>query len=583
MTETEAISLSEAPKKAPRKAGSHRARAYPYLAWPVLAVLVILIAVPVLAMFYGALQDGQLGASAGPAFSLRAIAEVYLDRTYISTLLGTAGMAIVVALLATVIGSLFAWILSRTDVRLKKFFELTVIAPMFLSPFIGAIAWMTLGAPNSGMINVNLGHIFGDGFVLVDVMNVPGMIFVMTMYYVPYGYLLVGAALRNMDPSLEDASYINGNGHVRTALRVTLPLVRPSMTAAFFFIAVLSTGVFSVPGVLGGRDGFVPLAVRIYRATEVFPSDYAVAASIGTMLFFVTLIGVFFYRKAVANAARFVTVSGRGFRPRIIALGSWRWLVTTILLINFFVAIVLPYFALVIVSLTPFAQTDFAKLDLSLENFTSVLTAPKVLEASWNTLILGVASPTACIVLGVLVAFITVRSNSRIKGLIDYVATMPLAIPGLVLATGMVWFYIRTPVYGTIWILMIAHIAAYLTHASRLASNGLMQIDKSLEEASIVNGAGLGRTLWRITTPLVRPSLLSAWILIFIFSVREVNEAIMLYSARSNVLSVMTWDYMQNGQIRQAAVVGILQTVGLLLGVLVARYAFRVKLTNASI
>jgi iron(III) transport system permease protein len=414
-------------------------------------------------------------------------------------------------------------------------------------------------------------------------MNVPGMIFVMTMYYVPYGYLLVGAALRNMDPSLEDASYINGNGHVRTAFRVTLPLVRPAMAAAFFFIAVLSTGVFSVPGVLGGRDGFVPLAVRIYRATEVFPSDYAVAASIGTMLFFVTIIGVFFYRRAVANAARFVTVSGRGFRPRIIKLGPWRWLVTTVLVINFVVAIVLPYIALIIVSLTPYAQTDFAKLDLSFANFTAVLTAPKVLEASWNTLVLGVVSPTACVVLGVLIAFITVRSSSRIRSIIDYLATIPLAIPGLVLATGMIWFYIRTPIYGTLWILVIAHVAAYLTHASRLASNGLIQIDKSLEEASIVNGASLRRTLVRITTPLIRPSLLSAWVLIFIFSVREINEAIMLYSARSNVLSVVTWDYMQNGQIRQAAVVGILQTIGLILGVLVARYAFRVKLTSASL
>lgn len=571
------------PTAAPQPRRAQRARSFPYIAWPILAALVVLVAVPVLAMFYGAVQDGKVGSPQGTSFSWRALAEVYLSWTYISTMLGTVGLAIAVAVLSTVIGSAFAWILSRTDVRLRRFFEISVIAPLFLSPFIGAIAWMTLGAPRSGMINVNLRHIFGPDFTLVDIMNVPGMIFVMTMYYIPYGYLLVGATLRNMDPSLEDASYINGHGHLRTAFRVTLPLVRPSMAAAFFFITVLSTGVFSVPGVLGGRDGFVPLAVRIYRATEVFPSDYAVAASIGTMLFFVTVIGVYFYRKSVANAARFVTVSGRGFRPRVIKLGRWRWVVTTILFVNFLVAIVLPYFALIIVSLTPFAQTDFTKIDLSLDNFTSVLTAPKVVEASWNTLVLGVASPTVCVVLGVLIAFITVRSTSRIRGLIDYLATIPLAIPGMVLATGMIWLYIRTPIYGTLWILLIAHVAAYITHASRLTSNGLLQIDKSLEEASIVNGASIGRTLWRITTPLVRPSMLSAWILIFIFSVREINEAIMLYSARSNVLAVVTWDYMQNGQIRQAAVVGILQTLGLIAGVVVARFVFRVKLTNATL
>lgn len=566
-----------APKDTARRSGR-----YGWLAWPVLAVLSVLILVPLLAMVYGSFKVGGPFAE-GEAFAVSAVADVYTSARYLWTLAGTLGLAIVVAGLAVIVGTGFAWLLARTDVRFRSFFEIVIIAPLFLSPFVGAIAWVTLAAPNSGMLNVNLRHLFGPDLTLVNIMTVPGIIWVLTIYYIPYSYMFVSASLRNMDPSLEDASYINGQGHISTARRITLPIIKPAMSAAFFFIAVLAAGVFSVPGVLGASGAFTPLAVRVYRAVAIFPSDYATGAALGTMLFWFTLAGIYLYRKAIADAHRYVTVSARGYRPRLIRLGRWRRPAMGLFVGYFLLAVALPYTALTLVALSPFAQTDLTRLDLTLANFLDVATSNRVLDATQNTLVLGLGAPTLCVILGLVVAFTVQRSKGRTAAAVDYVATLPIAIPGIVFATGMVWAYILTPVYATLWILLIAYVASYIPHAARLTANGLMQIDKSLEEASTINGARLGRTLRRVTFPLTKPALLSAWVLIFIFTVREINAAIILYSPRSNVLSVLTWDYIESGVVRNAAVVGILQTLLLLTGVFLARFVFRVKLTSTAI
>lgn len=569
MTETAAPRAGRRPKWLAGLTGT--------LLLPLLAVLVILIVVPVLAMFYGAVGGWD---RKNPGIRFDALLEVVADPEYLWTYAGTIGLSLLIAAIAVVVGAAFAWILARTDVRWRGAFELGVIAPLFLSPFIGAVAWIMLAAPNSGMINVNLRHIFGPDFTLLNVMSVPGMVWVLSIYYIPYGYLMVAAALRNMDPSLEDASYVNGHGHFRTIMTVTLPVIRPAMTAAFFFVAVLTTGVFSVPGVLAVND-FVPIAVRIYRAATVYPTDLATASALGTVLFVVTVIGIFFYRNAVKQTARFVTVTSRGFRPRLIRLGKWRGVAQTVLVIYFVVTVVMPYAAITLVAFTPYAQTDFAQMQFSFKSFLSVVTSGRVATATLNTVILGVLAPTVSVLLGLLIGFAVQRRRGRLAAVIDYLATLPVAIPGIVLATGMVGLYIRTPIYATIWLLLVAFVASYIPHATRLSSNGLVQIDKSLEEAAYVNGARWPKALRTITLPLAKPSLLSAWIMVFIFATREINSTIILYSPRSTVLSVLTWDYIGNGGVPQAAAVGLLQTLILIVGIVVARFVFKVRLSSA--
>ncbi len=202
--------------------------------------------------------------------------------------------------------------------------ENAVIAPLYLSPFVGALAWLILASPNAGLLNVLARDLFGVTGPILNVMTATGVILVMALYNVPYAYMTVSAALKGMDPSMEEASYLNGAGTFATALKVTFPVVRPSIVSAFFFVFVLTCGTFSIPAALGGTQAMPFLAVDIYRSVATYPINYSRAAAIGTLLFWISLIGVAFYRYASRVATRFVTVTARGYRMRLVRLRGWR-------------------------------------------------------------------------------------------------------------------------------------------------------------------------------------------------------------------------------------------------------------------
>ena len=554
------------------------------LAVVIFILLLGLVAGPTIMVFVGALQSEAPGLP-NNHFSWDAVYRVYLSGQFYGSLLGTLGVAVVTAALSVVFGGVAAWFLTRVAVPLRKLWEFGLILPLFLSPFVGALAWLLLAAPNSGMINVNLRWMLNlpQDAVLVDVMTLPGVIFVMLLFYVPYAYLFISAALRNMDPSLEEASSMNGRGTFLTALRVTLPMMRPAIVASFFFVAVLATGVFVIPAVLGLNTSFSPLAVEVYRAMTVFPADPPTGAALGTLLFWFTLAGVYLYRRSVKNAGRYVTLSARATRPRLIRLPVGRWVAAAFFAIYFLLAAVLPYLTLVLMSLTPFAITDLRKVELSFAGIVQVWKRPDVATAFGNTIVLGLVVPTVVVLIGLGIAYVVVRERGRLGAIIDYLGTFPIAVPGIVFATGILWLYVRTPIYATVFVLVIALVGAYMPQGARFASAGLIQIDRSLEEAARMNGAGKLRMLFTVTFPLLRPSLLSAWTLLFVFATREVNEAVILSGPKSRPLSVLAWNYVEQGSLQQAAVVGLFLTVVMAVGMLFARFVLRAKLDSSNL
>ena len=533
-------------------------------------------------VFVGALQSDAPGLP-GNTFSLDAVYLVYISGEYYGSLIGTLIMAVSVAALSVVVGGLAAWFLTRVNVPFRRLWEFGLILPLFLSPFVGALAWLMLAAPNSGMINVNLRWMLNTDATFVDIMTLPGVIVVLLLFYIPYAYLFISSVLKNMDTSLEEASYMNGRGSFATALRVTLPIMRPALVASFFFVAVLATGVFVIPAVLGLNTSFSPLAVEVYRAVTVFPARPPVGAALGTLLFWFTLGGVYLYRRSVRNANRFVTVSARGTRPRLVKLRAGHYVAATCFGLYAFLAAVLPYSVLVIMALTPFAITDFRRMAFSFDGIVSVLQRPDVLTALGNTLWLGLLVPTLTVMVGLGVAYIVVREQGRLGAIIDYLGTFPIAVPGIVFATGIVWMYVRSPIYATVILVMIALIGACIPQAARFASAGLIQIDKSLEDAARMNGAGKLRTIGTVTLPLLRPALLSAWSLLFVFATREVNEAVILSGPKSRPLAVLAWNYVEQGSIRNAAVVGLFLTIVMALGILFAKFVLRAKLDSSNL
>lgn len=554
----------------------------PLVAIPLGIIVFLLVGPSVLLMLFTAFRTGGL-LDSDVTFTLDNLRMVYTTSQFLHSLEDTLILAVCSSLIATFIGSAFAWLVSRTDVPFARTLETFIIAPLFISPFIGAIAWQLLGSTKVGFINAAARAVFGTHGTFVNIQSVPGIVWVMTIYYVPYGYLFVSGALRNMDPALEESSSMNGAGTARTAIRITLPLARPAVLSALFFVFILAASEFAIPSVLAPSVAFQPLSMQVFAFSQTFPISYGGAAATGTMLFLMTIIGVTFYRRAVGNSARFVTVTARGFRSRRVPLGPWRWAGLVACALYLTVAIILPYLTLIYVSVTRFISPNVVSAHYSLANIRSTLSSPLVHSAILNTLIVALIAPSVCVVLGLGVAYVTQHMRVRGSSVLSYLATTPVAIPGIVFGTGIMLAYVVTPLYGTVWLIAIAFIAVYLPQTLRIAETGLTQVDKALEEASTMCGAGLGRTLARITMPLIKPSLLTAWILVFIFSVREISAAVMLYGPDSAVLSVLTWDSLDQGDVEKAAILGLVQTVFMLAGIVVARYVFRVKLSSSQV
>jgi iron(III) transport system permease protein len=544
-------------------------------------LLAVLVLLPIFFMFLGASRSAALADPSGH-FTLAKLAQVYTTLPYLRMLGSSLAISGIVAAMATTVGVGLAWLVARTDIPAKELMEGAIMAPLFLSPFVGAIAWLILASPRAGLLNVLAAELFHTHAFSLNVSSLGGILFVMTLYYIPYAYLTVSSSLRSIDPSLEEASYLNGAGVLRTAVRVTLPVVRPAVLSAFFFIFVLTVGTFAIPAVLG-RSAHVPfLAVNIYQATANYPIDYGKSAAIGTMVFWIALAGVAFYRQASRAARRFVTVTARGYRMRLVKLRGARIPAVLLVCAYMLLAIVLPYAALIYAAFTRYTTASVLHAPWTLQNVVGVLTAPEVRDAITNTLLVGLITPMVCVLLGVALAYAIRRLRVRCGWMLDYMAMFPVGIPGIVFGTGIFWTYLLTPIYGTIWILVAAFLAGYLPFAYRIGDTSLLQIDKVLEEASSLCGASHWRTAGKITLRLMRPALLSAWVMVFIFSVREVSAAILLTSSDNVVLSVLSWNYLDYGDVQKAAVVGLVQTVILLAGVIVGRFVFRVRLSRTA-
>ncbi len=575
--DTATVSISAKEKAAKRKSASP-------LAVVTLILLLGLIVAPLIMVFYGAFQSGAPGLPK-TTWSLKAILSVYTTPAYIWPLIGTLLLAIVTALVSVVFGTLFAWLIARTNVFLRRTLEWGIILPLFISPFIGAVAWNILGAPRSGIINTNLRWMLGlpDNATIMDISTLPGVVFVMMLYFLPYGYLLVAASLRNMDPGLEEASYMNGRGIVATALRVTLPIMRPALTAAFFMIAILATGVYTIPLALGVNTGFTPLGLQVYLRSTQYPTNQPLAAAIGTLLFWFTLLGIYFYRRAIRNGRRFVTLAGKATRQRAVKLGWARWPATILVILYGLFAAVLPIVALVLIGLSPHAQTDFRNMRFSMDSFAQVFASADTWHALLNTVWIGLIAPTIAVLLAIAVAYVVIRERGKLGGVLDYLATFPVAVPAIVFATGMLWLYIRTPIYATVLTLSIALVAGFMPTATRFVSTGLMQIDSSLEEAARMSGANRFRAVSTITLPLIRPALLSVWSLLFVFASREVNETVLLATPNTRPLAVLAWNDIDANDQGAAAVVSLLLMVFMALGMLLARFVFRAPLNSSNI
>jgi len=493
-----------------------------------------LVLYPIFFLIQAALSVGDPQARPPDAYGLDNFAS--LPR-YAHIFWNTFLVAVVATVLAIVFGFVMGWILSRTNVPGRGMFEQLMALPYYVTPLMGALAWSLIGSPSGGFLNQVWRALGGTGH-LIDVNTPYGIAWVMALFEGSVAFVMIGAVMKSMDPALEEASQVLGAGRARTMLRITLPLVLPGVLGAAIFVFAEMLGSFSAALVLGLPNRFYVVTTAMYQLVSQYPPRFPTAAAMGVCLFAVMFAMVYVYRRIV-SANSYVTITGKGYRPRAMNVGRLRFALLAVCLAYLGVAVVLPLITIVYASFQRLA-TAFPRVDnFTLANYATALSLDAVRSALWNSLLLGLGTASIGVLLMGFLSWMIYRSRLPGAGLIEYLVMFPQAVPRLVFAFGMLWAWLifPIPIYGTLWLLLIAYLTVFLPLGLRTISGVMLQIDRSLEESAQMCGASWGYRLRTVTMPLLRPGLVAAWLLLFIASVRELGASILLMGPKAKVIT----------------------------------------------
>ena len=555
--------------------GSERGRRVAVGAWvaALLAILAFLVVYPMAMLLVGALTDGNpvvdgIGALR-PSLDnfVTVLTNPNVRAALYNSLLACAGGTV----LAVTIGLAFSWIVVRTNTPFRGFIAAGCMIPLFVPPLVAGVAWSILGSPKTGLLNTFFRAIGID--MHIDLYSMTGLILVFGIYYAPYVYMFTASALRNMDPSLEEASEVAGASAFSTLFSVTFPLIAPAIISSMLLSFVVMLGIFGVPAVLANQADLAVLTTYIFKLTAWSPPLYNTAAAVAIILMAVTAVLVWLQQKVLSGRS-YATVAGKAFRPRSLDLGPWRWFTLALAVIYLVVVVVLPTIALCIAAFRKFMfipnlEALFDVRQYSLVHFYSIFDNPLTLRSIWNTMKVGTLAAAVGGVLAFAIGYTVHRTRITGRSAIDLLATLPVAVPGLVIGVAYLWAWIGIPggLYGTIWILALAFVARFMPDTVKALSTSFMQIHRELEEASWICGRGLLGTIRSIVLPLARPGVIASMTLLFVLSIRELGSSLFLYSSDTMVMAVLLLDYYEGGNIGKTAAFSLVQT--LLLAVLI--------------
>lgn len=466
------------------------------------------------------------------------------------------------SLLALIIGGAMAWLVARTDVPLKRTVAFAGVAPLFLSSLVGALAYTLIASPQSGYINL-LFRDLGVDFRF-DIYSGAGIIYVFGLFYAPYAFLFLMSALQLMNPEFEEAAEAHGATRFDVVRTVTFPLVQPALLGAGILILVLTLENFPVPQVLGTPIGTETIPSMIFRKMMTSPPRPTEAAATGILLLVIMIALVYVQSRILRNRA-FHTVAGKGFRPKLMPLGAWRWPACIACMLYLFLAVLLPVFALLQSSFRAqgFIPNFLALFDVSafsLRNITATLEYRPFQTAFANSLKLGVATAIVGTVFHFVLSYYVNRTKLPWRGAIEYIAMLPVGIPSLIIGMGFLWAWIGLPIpiYGTLTIFVLAYTARFMPQGYRAISATITQVHKDLEDSAIVAGAGRVRAAWDILTPLIRPGVASAAFLLFLLSMRELSTSVFLFTAETRVLAIILYEQWETGSWSRVATISLL-------------------------
>jgi iron(III) transport system permease protein len=529
------------------------------------AALIMLVVLPLLFLLVGSVR-GEAG------LSLEHFSEVFAGRLYVSALKNSLILGAWTGLFSLVIGILLAWAVVRTDTPWKPLIQLTASLSYLSPPFLTAIAFVYLFSPNAGLINVLMRDVLGLPWLTFNIFSMTGLVLVTVMHTFPFVYLLATSALQSVDASYEEAAQILGASKWRTVFSITAPLVAPAVLSGTLLAFVNAIALFGSQAIIGLPGRIVTLPTRIYALFD-YPPEYGLASALSLVFVLITIAALYLQRAFLARRS-FVTLSGKGARPQLMALGPARFVLLGFAILIFIVSILLPYSTLIAVSFSKSWGLEFWK-NLTLANYKFILFDYNVTQrAILNSLVLATVAATVAVIMGAVIGWIDLRTLIPGRKLLDYAALIPLGLPGIVVAVALIQFWLWMPLalYGTLAILLLAYVGRYIPLGVRAANASLRQVDPSLEESAQILGASWLTTMREITLPLIRPGLFAGWLLVFVPVIQELSASILLFSSSSITLAVAVYNLYETGYIEPVAALAMINMLIISAAILLANW-----------
>lgn len=523
-----------------------------------IAILVIFVAWPVLLILFNAFfVEGKFNSL--DFYNVLTEPETFqaLKNSFVIACMTTVGSVIV--------GTFFAWLVTRTDLPYKTFMKSLFLVPFMLPSFIGALAWKMLLSPHSGYINKMWMEMFNTTEPLFNIYSYAGIALVEVMYLFPFVFIQVCGALERMDPTLEESARISGAGLLTITRKITIPLVLPSIMSGALLIMLYSMAHFGTVAVLGIEQGIYNIPTLIYEKIHQSAGSFA-SIRTGTVLATVLIASaalIIWTQQKILSKGHYQIIGGKSFRPMELKLRGLRYPLLIFCLAYIGFTIVLPTVVIFLVGgVQTYGLSILDPNNLSLDNYKYILFEYDVTrDAIWNSVTLGLAAAFITMFAGVMISYVIVKMKVKGKGILEFLGMLPFSVPGSVIALGVILAWSGAygiNIYNTVWIILVSYIARYMAFSLKANSAALEQVHDSLMEASRSCGASMWQSLKDIVIPLVRPGMISAFFLIFLPALRELTVSIMLYAPTTRTIGVAIYTLNEDGEtVMSTALAGI--------------------------
>ncbi len=514
-------------------------------------LLFIIVIIPIFMIIYNAFFfEGK--------FELDMFVSQLTDSKNLAAMWNTLKIALFATVFGTIMGVFYAWLLGRSDIPCKGLMRALFSIPYMFPPFLGAMAWDLLLNGRSGYLNRFLVSTFGLNGMPFNINSIAGIVFVEVSYYFPFVFMQVVSALERMDPTLEECARIAGAKQGTVIWKITLPLVKPAISAGALLILTTSLAHFGVPSILGYAQGIYTLPTRIYAVIYNSGGSFdgiRQGAALSVMLVVVVALALVLQKK-ILSTGNYDIIKGKSMRPTLIKLRAAKYPLLLVAVFTLVLIVVVPLVMIVLISFIKAYGLPLKPGNFTTAQYVKVFKASGTLDSIKNSLFVSITAGIVCMFLGTLVAYVVQKIKPKGKEALEVISVLPYSIPGTVLSIGVILAWsgsLGIKLYNTIWIILVAYMARYLSFSMKTSSAALLQVHSSLEEAARVCGASHTESLTDVTLPLIRPAMVSGFFLIFLPAMREVTTSILLYGPYTRTLGVQIYSLRDAGMIPQAA------------------------------